>query len=115
MSRKRRVPRHPGAHLLASRRVRTMRIGRGFQRGTAGRRRGWSRLRWPAAALALAAAAAAAFALASCGGGGSGGRRALTADEANRLAITRFRNYQAGGRSVTITVPSTAGGLVVTG
>nr|WP_225848310.1 hypothetical protein [Streptomyces sp. HPF1205] len=57
-----------------------------------------------------------AFVLAGCGGsGGSGGRRALTADEANRLAITRFRNYQAGGRSVTITVPSTAGGLVVTG
>ncbi|MEW2621542.1 hypothetical protein [Streptomyces sp. NPDC048106] len=48
-------------------------------------------------------------------GGGSAGRRALTPDEANRLAITRFLNYQAGGRGVTITVPSTAGGLVVTG
>jgi hypothetical protein len=48
-------------------------------------------------------------------GGGPADRRALTSDEANRLAITRFRNYQAGGRAVTITVPSTAGGLVVTG
>ncbi|WP_407075519.1 hypothetical protein [Streptomyces sp. SID6139] len=49
------------------------------------------------------------------GGGDSAGRRALTADEANRLAITRFLNYQAGGRAVTITAPSAAGGLVVTG
>jgi hypothetical protein len=48
-------------------------------------------------------------------GGDSGGRHALTPDEADRLAITRFRNYQAGGRAVTITVPGTAGGLVVTG
>ncbi|MBV9022741.1 MAG: hypothetical protein JO362_02770 [Streptomycetaceae bacterium] len=43
------------------------------------------------------------------------GPRALTSDEANRLAITRFRNYQAGGRPVTITVPGTAGTLVITG
>jgi hypothetical protein len=50
-------------------------------------------------------------------GGGSGlsGPRALTPDEANRLAITRFRNYEAHGRAVTITVPGTPGGLVVTG
>ncbi|MDT3395832.1 hypothetical protein RKE29_04095 [Streptomyces sp. B1866] len=47
-------------------------------------------------------------------GGGPAGRRALTADEANRLAITRFLNYQATGRAVTITVPGTAGELVVT-
>lgn len=50
---------------------------------------------------------------------GSGARptgpRALTSDEVNRLAITRFRNYQAGGRTVTITVPNTAGGLAITG
>ncbi len=39
----------------------------------------------------------------------------MSSDEANRLAVTRFRNYQAGGRAVTITVPSAAGGLVVTG
>ncbi|MFJ6671877.1 hypothetical protein ACIQMJ_12285 [Actinosynnema sp. NPDC091369] len=41
--------------------------------------------------------------------------RALTADEADRLAIARFRNYEVGGRAVTITVPTTAGGLVITG
>ena len=43
------------------------------------------------------------------------GPRALTSDEANRLAIARFRNHEAGGRAVTITVPTTAGGLVITG
>lgn len=46
---------------------------------------------------------------------GTADPRALTSDEVNRLAITRFRNYEAGGRAVTITVPTTAGGLVVTG
>ncbi|MFF9819546.1 hypothetical protein [Streptomyces sp. NPDC014006] len=55
----------------------------------------------------------AAFLLAG-GGSGSSGPRALTSDEANRLAITRFRNYEAHGRAVTITVPGTAGGLIVT-
>ncbi|MYT15259.1 hypothetical protein GTY76_23185 [Streptomyces sp. SID4951] len=49
------------------------------------------------------------------GGSGTGGPRTLTSDEANRLAITRFRNYAAHGRAVTITVPGTAGGLIVTG
>lgn len=49
------------------------------------------------------------------GGSGHSGPRALTSDEANRLAITRFRNYEAHGRAVTITVPGTAGGLIVTG
>ncbi|GAA0622464.1 hypothetical protein GCM10010174_46750 [Kutzneria viridogrisea] len=48
-------------------------------------------------------------------GSGPAGPRALTSDEANRLAITRFRNYQAGGRAVRITVPGTAGQLVITG
>ncbi|MGW5054571.1 hypothetical protein [Actinokineospora sp. NPDC004072] len=43
------------------------------------------------------------------------GPRALTADEANRLAITRFRNFEAGGRAVSITVPTTAGGLAIRG
>ena len=46
---------------------------------------------------------------------GPTGPRALTSDEVNRLAITRFRNYEAGGRAVTITVPSTAGELVIAG
>ncbi|WP_229869323.1 hypothetical protein [Streptomyces inusitatus] len=41
--------------------------------------------------------------------------RALTADEVNRLSVTRFLNYRAGGRAVTITVPNVSGGLVITG
>lgn len=61
-----------------------------------------------------ALAVGAAFLLAG-GGSGPSGPRALTSDEANRLAITRFRNYAAHGRAVTITVPGTAGGLIVTG
>jgi hypothetical protein len=67
-----------------------------------------------AAAIGIAAAAVAAF-LAVGNGGDPTGPRVLTSDEANRLAITRFRNYQAQGRAVTITVPSTSGGLVITG
>ncbi|MFD8380345.1 hypothetical protein ACFV2X_17645 [Streptomyces sp. NPDC059679] len=43
------------------------------------------------------------------------GPKELTSDQANRLAVTRFLNYQAGGRAVTITVPGTAGELTVTG
>jgi hypothetical protein len=62
----------------------------------------------------MAAAAVAAFLITGSGSGPSG-PRALTSDEANRLAITRFRNYEAHGRAVTITVPGTAGGLIVTG
>ncbi|MGW3008602.1 hypothetical protein ACWC9R_07140 [Streptomyces sp. NPDC001219] len=62
----------------------------------------------------MAAVAVAAFLVAD-GGSGPSGPRALTSDEVNRLAITRFRNYQAHGRAVTITVPGTAGGLIVTG
>lgn len=62
----------------------------------------------------LVAAVGVAVAAAS-GSGGDKGTKALTSDEANRLAITRFRNYEAGGRAVTITVPGPAGNLVVTG
>ncbi|MFF2809699.1 hypothetical protein ACFVT2_21515 [Streptomyces sp. NPDC058000] len=62
----------------------------------------------------MAAVAVAAF-LVTDGGSGPSGPRALTTDEANRLAITRFRNYEAHGRAVTITVPGIAGGLTVTG
>lgn len=40
--------------------------------------------------------------------------RALTSDEVNRLAISRFLNYQKGGRAVTITVPGTTGELTIT-
>lgn len=79
----------------------------------AGRRR-WLRPRRAAAVIGIAAVAVAAFLIIGSGSGPSG-PRALTSDEANRLAITRFRNYEAHGRAVTITVPGTAGGLIVTG
>ncbi|MEY9930011.1 hypothetical protein ABH926_004653 [Catenulispora sp. GP43] len=73
--------------------------------------------RWFIAGSCVVAIAAAGVvvAAATSGSGGGGGARALTSDEANRLAITRFRNYETGGRAVTITVPGTAGDLVVTG
>lgn len=80
-------------------------------------RRRWPRSRRSAAVLGIAVvavAAAAAFLMAD-GDSGGGGPRPLTTDEANRLAITRFRNYQSQGRTVTITVPGTAGELTVTG
>jgi hypothetical protein len=67
-----------------------------------------------AAVIGVVAAAVAAFLFVGDGSGPTG-PRALTSDEANRLAITRFRDYQVGGRAVRITVPSTAGGLVITG
>jgi len=53
--------------------------------------------------------------LAAGGGSGPSGPRALTSDEVDRLAMTRFRNYEAHGRAVTITVPGTAGTVIVTG
>lgn len=85
----------------------------GFARRRAGLRR-WLRPHWVAAAGGIIAVAAVAVPLA-CGGSGPTGPRALTPDEANRLAITRFRNYEASGRSLTIAVPGTAGGLVIRG
>ncbi|WP_285664738.1 hypothetical protein [Actinorhabdospora filicis] len=48
------------------------------------------------------------------GAQGDDGPRAVTSEEADRLALTRFRNYEAGGRAVTITVPNTGGELTVT-
>ncbi|MEY9888024.1 hypothetical protein ABIA31_001664 [Catenulispora sp. MAP5-51] len=72
--------------------------------------------RWYIAGSCVMALAAAGVTAAAVSGSGSSSRtRALTSDEANRLAITRFRNYEAGGRAVTITVPGTAGDLVLTG
>ncbi|RKN08183.1 hypothetical protein [Streptomyces radicis] len=38
----------------------------------------------------------------------------MTSDEVNRLAVTRFLNYQAEGRAVTLNVPNVDGGLVIT-
>jgi hypothetical protein len=75
------------------------------------------RARWPVAIVGVAAVAVAVVITVLVTNGGSGtavGPRALTSDEANELAVTRFLNYQAGGRAVTITVPGTAGGLVIT-
>lgn len=66
------------------------------------------------AAIGITAAVTTAFVLLGDSGDPTA-PRALTSDEVNRLAITRFLNYQAGGRAVTINVPNAAGGLVVTG
>jgi len=41
--------------------------------------------------------------------------RLLTADEADRLAVVRFRNYQATGRALTLTVPTALGVVTVRG
>nr|WP_324788291.1 hypothetical protein [Streptomyces sp. H51] len=67
------------------------------------------------AAVGTAAVAVAAAFLLTGHSSGSSGPRVLTSEEANRLAIMRFRNYEARGRAVTITVPGTAGGLAVIG
>lgn len=101
----------------ASNRVRSVRTGQAPPGRPAGRRR-WPRSRRAVTGivvvLGIAAVAVAAFLVAGRGSGADG-PRPLTTDEANRLAITRFRNYQARGRAVTITVPGAAGGLAVTG
>ncbi|MES4907039.1 MULTISPECIES: hypothetical protein [unclassified Streptomyces] len=82
-------------------------------RGAAGRRR-WLRPRWVAAVLGGVAVAVVTLLVIDSDSGPTGPRD-LTSDQANRLAVTRFRNYQAGGRAVTINVPGTAGGLTITG
>ncbi|GLY73959.1 hypothetical protein Airi01_022260 [Actinoallomurus iriomotensis] len=94
-------------------RVRSIRTQQDHSRRAAGRRR-WLRPRWTAAVIAGAAVAVAALLVAGNDSAPTG-PRALTSDQANRLAIMRFRNYQAGGRAVTINVPGTAGGLIITG
>lgn len=72
-------------------------------------------MRWvAAAALGVTAAAIAAVILLGDKDDPTA-PRPLTTDEANRLAVTRFLNYQAGGRALTITVPNATGGLVITG
>lgn len=40
--------------------------------------------------------------------------RAVTTDEADRLAVARFLNYQEGGRAVEVAVPSSSGQLTIT-
>lgn len=69
----------------------------------------------PVIGIVAAAVVAVVVFLLTGAGSGSTGPRALTSDEANRLAITRFRNYQAGGRAVKITIPTATGQLVITG
>lgn len=93
----------------ASNRVRSVRIRQAPPGRPADRRR-WPRSRRAAAVIGIAAVAVAAVAafLVADGGSDAGGPRPLTTDEAGQLAITRFRNYQAQGRAVTITVPGTA-------
>lgn len=67
-----------------------------------------------AAAIGGVAVAVATFLVVDSGSAPTGPRE-LTSDQANRLAVTRFRNYQEGGRAMTIDVPGTAGGLTITG
>jgi hypothetical protein len=98
---------------VTSRHVRRMKIQQRRPRNATGRHR-WLRPRWVAAGIGIAAVGVVAFLVLGSGSSPTG-PRALTSDEVNRLAITRFRNYQAGGRAVTITVPNTGGGLVITG
>ncbi|MFD2419792.1 hypothetical protein [Amycolatopsis pigmentata] len=88
-------------------------VRQGFRRRATGRRRRF-RPRW-VAAICIAIGAVVTLIAVLVANSGPTGPRALTSDEANRLAITRFRNFQAGGRAVTITVPTTAGGLVIAG
>jgi hypothetical protein len=87
--------------LLASRHMRSMRAKQ--------------RLVVALGVVVVVVAGVAAFLFLGRGSEEPAGPRALTSDEVNRLAIARFRNYEAGGRAVTITVPTTGGGLVVTG
>ncbi|MFB9925830.1 hypothetical protein ACFORO_35790 [Amycolatopsis halotolerans] len=71
--------------------------------------------RWIVVALAVTVVLGAGiFSYVAASSPGSG-PRAVTADEASRLAIARFRNYQKQGRAVTISVPGAAGELVITG
>ncbi|WP_406633726.1 hypothetical protein [Amycolatopsis sp. WGS_07] len=71
--------------------------------------------RWIAVAAAVTVALGAAIVWYSAAGSADSGPRPVTEDEASRLAIARFRNYQARGRAVTISVPGAAGELVITG
>ncbi|WP_394807174.1 hypothetical protein [Streptomyces asiaticus] len=98
---------------LAMRRVRSLKIRHVFSRRAAGQRR-WLRPRWIAVVIGGVAVAVATFLIVDSGSAPTGPRE-LTADQAGRLAVTRFHNYQAGGRALTIDVPGTAGGLTVTG
>ncbi|AEM80117.1 hypothetical protein Strvi_0329 [Streptomyces violaceusniger Tu 4113] len=100
-------------NVLAMHRVRSLKIRHVLSRRAAGRRR-WLRPRWVAVVIGGVAVAVTTFLVADSGSGPTG-PKALTSDQASRLAVTRFLNYQAGGRALTINVPNTAGGLTITG
>lgn len=100
-------------NVLAMRRVRSLKVRHVFSRRAAGQRR-WPRPRWVVAGVGGVAVAVATFLVASSGSAPTGPRE-LTSDQAGRLAVTRFLNFQAGGRAMTINVPGTAGGLTFTG
>lgn len=106
--------RRRAAHLLTSRCVRNLRNRQNLPRIAAARLRR-IRPRWLAAAVGVVATATVAALAVTGSGSGTTHTRALTSDDADRLAITRFLNYRAGGRAVTITVPTTGGGLTITG
>ncbi|MER6871415.1 hypothetical protein ABT279_14840 [Amycolatopsis sp. NPDC000673] len=71
--------------------------------------------RWIVVAFAVTVAVIAGIFSYVAASSSDSGPRAVTADEASRLAIARFRNYQKQGRAVTISVPGAAGELVITG
>ncbi|MFE0022604.1 hypothetical protein [Amycolatopsis sp. NPDC059021] len=75
----------------------------------------WVKRRWVIAAGVAILVVVAALTYLVTGDSAGTSPRALTPDEVSRLAITRFRNHEARGRAVTITVPDPAGALVVTG
>lgn len=52
-------------------------------------------------------------ALGACGDDTAAGPRPLTQAEAERLGVVRFRNYDAGVRSIDVTVPATSDGPAV--
>ncbi|WP_232791593.1 MULTISPECIES: hypothetical protein [Amycolatopsis] len=71
--------------------------------------------RWMVLAAAVAVALGAGIFWYAAAGAADSGPRAVTADEASRLAIARFRNYRKQARAVTVSVPGAAGELVLTG
>ncbi|GAB3384686.1 hypothetical protein [Amycolatopsis echigonensis] len=71
--------------------------------------------RWVVLAAAVTLALGAGIFWYASDGSADSGPRAVTADEASRLAIARFRNYQKQVRAVAISVPGAAGELEITG
>jgi hypothetical protein len=74
------------------------------------RRRLWMAIAALVAVLVAALVGVTAVVLHADDTGGTPTSRPLTADEANRLGVTRFRNHEAGARHITVTIPGTTGG-----